>query len=845
MIIKNKLPRMFAIFAIVGVLSGLFLESTRLFARAEQQSINLRFQLRPWLLWHKESLARLNPYTLWHYHENHEIPRKWWAWDYTLSWLIENNHPAVKTKVVIFNHSIEDEPPKEAADAFSWMKPLLIHPLSRATMADIIDFLARGGARVIVLDNDFPQYTEHDARLARAIHEAASGKTSGVAVPVIVARTINRKSSSSLLQLETPTAPAGLFEELQKLEPGSDVATKYSGTTGFIMDEDQVVRRAILRMPSFAGSVNESIVLKVLQAGKLLPVDRLRDLPDVIDVDFAAQPKSDLYPVRPMSYLLDPQKRREMLKPPRGYEDVQPHDAVVIIGDEVIDSYSTPVTNFGVNLMSGSEILAHAIDTASRGSFPVRVQSYGAILYLLLVTLLSAFVTVKWKFWQQQRLQCNQARSSKNIVSPDSPPGNTQALQAQPGNALVQLQPGILVADTIFLAVLLSLQLLLAGILFVFTRLLVPVVVPAVATTLAYIAALVFEREAARVDALKRELDDAQQMLELERRRHQTELELQAVEAREREMVRDKEQRREFARRINHDLKAPVSVLNWTLSKLKADGLEKNGAKEKLDRLSKTSDRLAALINELVQSYDAERSAQEVAQKETCCDIVQTVKDAAAMQKSLAEARKSQLSTDACDESVVAKVEPLQISRVIDNLIRNALLHNAEGTTVKVSVSAEDRLCRIAVVDDGRGIAEDSLQHIFESGYRVESNNPGPLEKSAQGRSADEKSVDGPSGRGQDADGQGLGLSIVKTLVEGAGGSISVKSVVNQGTTFMVTLPRVVRNDGDDNHIAKEPATVSGMEESPNNGLGNRESSNISNDPMNRRDEARAEKEID
>lgn len=807
MITKDKLPRLFAIFAIVGVLSGVFLEATRLFVRAEQQSINFRFQSRPWLLWQPESLSRLNPSILWQYHQNHEIPRTPWAWDYTLSWLIENNHPPVKTKVVIFNHTIEDEPPKEAADTFTWMRPLLSHPVSRATMADVIDFLARAGARVIVLDNDFPQYSPDDARLARAMHDATSGKTSGIAVPVLVARTINRKSSSSLLQLEAPTGPAGLFEALNKLEPGVDVVGKYSGTTGFIMDEDQVVRRAVLRMPSPAGKANESIVLKILQTPELADGAGLDSLPDTIDVDFSAQPRSELYPVRPFSYLLDPEKRQAMISPPPGYEDVQPRHAVVIVGDDVVDTYSTPVTNFGVNLMSGSEILAHTIDTVNRRSWPVRVQGMGAFIYLVMVTLLSALLTVYWKSFQLRlpgAVENGQPLSSLQSGAPHSSGASR--------SSMLKVQAGILVADTIFLAILLSMELLLAGVLFSFGRVLVPVVNPAFAITLAYIAALVFEREDTRIEALKRKLDDAQEKLNLERRRHETELELQAVEARQREMVREREQRHEFARRINHDLKAPVSVLNWTLSKLKADGLDTKGAKEKLDRLAKTSDRLAALINELVQSYEPRvKIGEDTAAQDSYCDIVQIVKDAIAMQKSLAEARKSQLSIEAAPEHVVVKVEALQISRVIDNLIRNALLHNAEGTNVKVSVNAEEQSCQIAVTDDGQGIAEDSLKQIFEAGYRV---NTG------------EKRSDG---------GQGLGLNIVKAFVENAGGSIGVKSRVNEGTTFLVTLPRVVRNgneegsavnsekvlqlcqrshastSSDRDQIGREPATVSGV----------------------------------
>ena len=101
-------------FTAASFLFGSLLELTRLTWRQELQSINRHFEQRPFLKWSKESFSRLNWDSLWDYHEKHEIPRKWWAWDYTLSWLIEPNHPPVKHKIVLFNHLVEDEPPLDA-----------------------------------------------------------------------------------------------------------------------------------------------------------------------------------------------------------------------------------------------------------------------------------------------------------------------------------------------------------------------------------------------------------------------------------------------------------------------------------------------------------------------------------------------------------------------------------------------------------------------------------------------------------------------------------------------------------------------------------------------------------
>src|ERR1700734_471214 len=84
---QNKCPMkgLFMVFFVAAALSGLLLNFTGLLKRTELQTINQRFDARPWLKWSPESIALLSPVTIWQYHQAHEIPRTWWAWDYTLS----------------------------------------------------------------------------------------------------------------------------------------------------------------------------------------------------------------------------------------------------------------------------------------------------------------------------------------------------------------------------------------------------------------------------------------------------------------------------------------------------------------------------------------------------------------------------------------------------------------------------------------------------------------------------------------------------------------------------------------------------------------------------------------
>jgi signal transduction histidine kinase len=133
--------------------------------------------------------------------------------------------------------------------------------------------------------------------------------------------------------------------------------------------------------------------------------------------------------------------------------------------------------------------------------------------------------------------------------------------------------------------------------LFAYVGLILPVVVPSVSVIAGLICFIVYEREQLRAEAIE-------QQLAAMRQKHQAELLVQQAEARVREALIEREQRRDFVRRINHDLKAPLTVLNWNLSRLCNGGIHKDDAEDKVERLVKCADRLYELMAELTRSYD-------------------------------------------------------------------------------------------------------------------------------------------------------------------------------------------------------------------------------------------------
>lgn len=269
------------------------------------------------------------------------------------------------------------------------------------------------------------------------------------------------------------------------------------------------------------------------------------------------------------------------------------------------------------------------------------------------------------------------------------------------------------------------------------------------------LALIIYEREQKRNEAIANRF-------EAMKHRHEAELLIQEADSKVREVLLDKERRREFLRRINHDLKAPLTVINWNLSKLRHEGIRSANAEEKVERLVKTSDRLYDLIAELTKTYDADANIEEQDLVNTTCDLRKLLETCVNMGQSLAEMSGSAVELGLIPEGARALFEPVALSRVIDNLVKNAIVHNSPGIRIILSVeSSSSQFHVIRVSDNGKGIPPQHLSRIFEAEYRI---NP------------------------SDGKGTGLGLDIVKTLVEKTGGHVTLASKVGIGTTFLVAV---------------------------------------------------------
>lgn len=728
---KVTLSELFLIFVATALCFGLLFQFLGLFRRFELQTINHRFEARHWLKWNPASLSRLNPLVLWDYHEKNEIPKTWWSWDYTLSWLIGDNHPEPKLKIVIFNRLLEDEPPQEAVSSHPWMKPLLSYPLPRETLSEMVAFLANAGARAIVLDYDFPQYSTGDKNLAESIYKARTGITN---LPVYMANTIHSGTANNINQLQQPVTRSGVIRELEKLETSADVVDKYTGLTGVLQDEDQVVRRMVLKLRLPDGKEYESVVTKLLNN---LNENVSPNTPEVIDVDFITVPNSEIFPVRPLSYLLDPELRKKIASG-KG-KDVSLRDAIVIIGDGISDVYDTPLTNLGANRRSGAELLAQGLDTIVRQSWLQRVTVPQEYIFVAFMAVIGGINFVAFRYLAGVK--------------------NSMDLLHRRGSLAVWTDAGL------FLTSLLGVY-AIANFMFSYANMIVPLVVPAIAITVATLVTVLWERDRIRVVSLVNQVKSSQEKLILAQEKHEAQLAYQASLADQRAMEEDRSRRHDMVRRLNHDLKAPISVFNWTLAKVLKDREPDDPMFAVFQRLKKSSEHLSNLLTEILQSLAEDGGPER--NKMMICEVASVLREQSELERSLAEITGSEVVLNLPEWDGLTWVigTELEIARIVDNIVGNALKHNPAGTRVEISMPSFDwneELVLVSIKDNGKGIAKEDLERIFQSGYRA---------------------------GGTRQEGEGLGLSIAMNLATKIGGKISVESEVGVGTTFDITFQR-------------------------------------------------------
>lgn len=212
-----------------------------------------------------------------------------------------------------------------------------------------------------------------------------------------------------------------------------------------------------------------------------------------------------------------------------------------------------------------------------------------------------------------------------------------------------------------------------------------------------------------------------------------------------------------------HDLRNPLDVIaSYSRFLLEDDGLAEDERERFLRRIMKSSEFMRGLVDELLDYARIEAGRLELDRQ--ACDVAALVEENVALNGVIAEARGLRIVLER-GEAARARVDVSKIEQVLNNLIGNAVKFSPPGGTITVRVGADGAGVVIEVRDQGPGIAPEAIERIFE-----------PFEKG------------GAVPRGGDK-GAGLGLAIVRHIVHGHDGRISVSSRPGGGSLFQIHLP--------------------------------------------------------
>jgi len=220
---------------------------------------------------------------------------------------------------------------------------------------------------------------------------------------------------------------------------------------------------------------------------------------------------------------------------------------------------------------------------------------------------------------------------------------------------------------------------------------------------------------------------------------------------------------RNFISNVSHELKTPLTVIQGHVASMEESPVQDDRWQTSRRIVAEEAARLTQLVDNLLLLSRLEMPDFSLEIRPVNLEAV--VEDAILQLSDLAEARNISLSLQRESELPRIMADRARLKQVFINLLDNAIKYNREGGSVTVRLSADDEHITAQVTDTGEGIPAQDLPYIFEKMYRVERRQGRPVE------------------------GSGLGLSIVRRIVEQHGGSISVQSGEG-GTTFTVILPQ-------------------------------------------------------
>lgn len=218
----------------------------------------------------------------------------------------------------------------------------------------------------------------------------------------------------------------------------------------------------------------------------------------------------------------------------------------------------------------------------------------------------------------------------------------------------------------------------------------------------------------------------------------------------------------EIIAQLSHDIKTPITSIKATVEGILDGIIAPEEISDYLGTINRQTDRLNNLVEEL--SYLSLNQVNKVETEQETIFLDQLLIETMSEFQLTLEREKRKVAIDVTPTGAKIISDRDKLSRIVYNLINNALKYSQEGTPLKVSARFESNEVTISVTDSGLGISTEELQNIFRRLYRVEGS------------------------RNMNTGGHGLGLYIAQELAHQLNGEIRVKSEYGIGSTFSLVL---------------------------------------------------------
>ncbi|HWI32053.1 MAG TPA: ATP-binding protein [Microbacterium sp.] len=222
--------------------------------------------------------------------------------------------------------------------------------------------------------------------------------------------------------------------------------------------------------------------------------------------------------------------------------------------------------------------------------------------------------------------------------------------------------------------------------------------------------------------------------------------------------------REDLVASVSHELRTPLtSILGYLELVLDGDDLSPSSRRQ-LEVAERNATRLLAIVADILAASADARGGVELSVRTAPESLDAVVRASIEASEPRAVARNMAIDSSGI-EPTTAFIDAGRIRQVLDNLLSNAVKYGRDGGTVEVGVTSDVDHAWVVVRDDGPGIALDEMPRLFERFFRSDAV------------------------RNTSTHGSGLGLAISRDIVRSHGGEITVRSVLGEGSTFVVRLP--------------------------------------------------------